>query len=35
MHRRKKRIKKLNLKKKIEEENNIEIEEENNYGITP
>lgn len=31
----KKRIKKLNLKKKIEEEKNIEIEEENNYGMAP
>ena len=31
----KKRIKKLNLEKKIEEEKNIEIEEENNPGMEP
>ena len=31
----KKRIKKLNLEKKIEEEKNIEIEEENNHGMAP
>jgi len=31
----KKRIKKLNLEKKIEEEKNIEIEEENNPGMAP
>ena len=28
-------VKKLNLEKKIEEEKNIEIEEENNPGMAP